>query len=91
MRRKAGGFIHTDELGDGFIRAYPMVLDTLKEYAPIESPEQTVRNVFTLRFIERFCEYFGLVEIRRKPKKPYRQDLFVKTTALFKKLFYWKH
>jgi hypothetical protein len=90
LHRRAGGFIHTDELGDFFIRAYPMVLDTLKDYRPYDSPEQTVRNAFALRFIERFCEYFGLVEIRRKPKKPYFQDRLVKTTSLFKKLFCWK-
>jgi hypothetical protein len=90
LHRKAGGFIHTDELGDFFIRSYPMVLDTLKDQGPYESPEQTVRNVFALRFIERFCEYFGLVEIRRKQKKPYFQDRLVKTTSLFKKLFCWK-
>ena len=90
LHRKAGGFIHTDELGDCIIRAYPMVLDTLKDYRPYDSPEQTVRNMFALRFIERFCEYFGLVEIRRKPKKPYFQDRLVKTTSLFKKLFCWK-
>jgi hypothetical protein len=90
LHRKAGGFIHTDELGDCFIRAYPMVLDTLKDYRPYDSPEQIVRNVFALRFIERFCEYFGLVDIRRKPKKTYFQDRLVKTTSLFKKLFCWK-
>jgi hypothetical protein len=90
LYREAGQFIHTDELGDFLIRAYPMVLNTLQDRHPIESPEQTVRNVFALRFIERFCEYFGLVKIRRKPKTPYRQDRFVKTTSLFKKLFFWK-
>jgi hypothetical protein len=90
LHNKAGTFIHTDELGVCFIRAYPMVLDELEGYPAIDSPEQTVRDVFTLRYVERFCEYFGLVEIRRKPKKRYQQDRFVKTTSLFKNLFCWR-
>lgn len=90
LHKKAGTFVHMDKLGEYFIRAYPMVLDELEEYPVIESHEQTMRDVISLRFVQRFCEYFGLVEIRRKSKKRYRPDMSVKTSSLFEMLFDWK-
>jgi hypothetical protein len=90
LHKKAGTFVHTDKLGEYFIRVYPMVPDELEGYPVIESHEQTVRDVFTLRFIQRFCEYFGLVEIRRESMKRYLPDISVKTSSLFKMLFDWK-
>jgi len=90
LNKKAGMFVHTDELGECFIRAYPMVLEELEGYPAIDSHEQTVRDVFALRFVERFCEYFGLVEIRRESQKCYPPDMHVKTSSLFEPLFSWK-
>jgi hypothetical protein len=90
LHKRAGTFVHTDKLGEYFIRAYPMVPDELEGYPVIESHEQTVRDVFTLRFIQRFCEYFGLVEIRCESMKRYLLDISVKTSSLFKMLFDWK-
>lgn len=90
LHKKAGTFIHTDELGECFNRAYPMVLDALEGYPAIDSPEQTVRDAFALRFVKHFCEYFGLVEIRRESKKRYPPNLFLKTTFSFEMLFNWK-
>lgn len=90
LHNKTGTFVHTDKLGEYFIRAYPMIPDELEGYPVIESAEQTVRDVFALRFVQRFCEYFGLIEVRRESKKRYRPDISVKTSSLFEMLFDWK-
>jgi hypothetical protein len=90
LHKKAGTFVHTDKLGDYFIRAYPMVLDELEGYPAIKSAEQTVRDVFALRFVQRFCEYVGMVEIRPESRKRYLPDISVKTSCLFETLFDWK-
>ena len=52
--------------------------------------EQLAARLFYIRFIERFCEYFGLVTIQRKERLSFSLDYSVKTTHLFEDIFQWK-
>jgi hypothetical protein len=52
--------------------------------------EELVRHGFCLRFVDRFCEYFGLVTIRREEKPSVYPDYSVQISHLFQKLFHWK-
>jgi hypothetical protein len=89
LHRKAKTYIHTDELCGYFMQAFPAVLK-LKESLPSMGPEELVRGAFSIRFIEHFCEYCGLVTIRREKKKSLKVERLVQTSPLFEKIFRWK-
>lgn len=82
LHRKARRFIEASDLGDYFIKAFPMTLSEAEGIRFLD-PSDTVRSCFSLRFLEHFCEYFGLVDIRREKKAPYGFHLFVKKSALY--------
>jgi hypothetical protein len=89
LHKKANTYIHANELSNYFIQAFPAVLSR-EEKDPAMELEQLVRKGFCLRFIERFCEYFGLVTIRREEKLSSYPDYSVQTSPLFEKMFRWK-
>jgi hypothetical protein len=89
LHKKANTYIHANELSNYFIQAFPAVLSR-EEKDPAMELEQLARKGFCLRFIERFCEYFGLVTICREERLSSYPDYSVKTSLLFKKLFRWK-
>ena len=89
LHKKANTYIHADQLSGYFIRAFPAVLDRI-ERDPYSEPEDDVHHAFCLRFLERFCEYFGLLTIQREEKMPPFPKYSVKTTPLFEKMFHWK-
>lgn len=89
LREKATDFTDGQDLADHFIEAFPIVLTQ----APGErfwGPRETVSSTFSLRFLVRFCEYFGLVEVRRERTGPLEKRLFVKTTNLYDSFLVWK-
>jgi hypothetical protein len=88
LHRKARRFIEDKDLGDFFIKAFPA---TLSEPGGIRflDPSDTVRSCFSLRFLERFCEYFGFVDTQREKKTPYGFRLFVKKSALYDHYINW--
>jgi hypothetical protein len=45
---------------------------------------------FKLRFLERFCEYFGLVTIRRKKRKIHDTKMLVKKSDFFDRFIQWR-
>jgi hypothetical protein len=49
---------------DLFLRAFPMVLDELSQSHPYWRPEEEAKRCFSLRALERFASFFGLVSIR---------------------------
>ena len=87
--KKANTYIHAKELSNYFIQAFPAVLSK-EEKDPVMELEQLARKGFCLRFIERFCEYFGLVTIRREERQPSFPDYSVQISPLFEKMFHWK-
>ncbi len=89
LHRKAKTYLHANELSNCFFQAFPTMLDRVERYPSVES-EELVRSAFCVRFIERFCEYFGLVTIRREEKLSAHLDYRVKISPLFEKIFHWK-
>jgi hypothetical protein len=89
LHLKARAYIHTDDLSQYFTHAFPAAADTVPE-SPFATPEKTVQGAFSLRFIERFGEYFRLLEVRREKKGLGQVDRFIKITPLFEKIFQWQ-
>jgi hypothetical protein len=89
LHKKANTYIHANELSSYFVQAFPTVLSREMKNPAMEL-EELVRHGFCLRFVERFCEYFGLVTIRREEKLSAYPDYSVQISPLFQKLFHWK-
>lgn len=90
LHRKARSFIADRELGDYFIKAFPMTLSEAEEIRLLD-PRDTARSCFSLRFLEHFCEYFGFVDTRREKKTPYGFHLFVKKSELYDSYIKWSN
>lgn len=88
LHQKAKTSIQVKELSHRFIEAFPAVLRKEERHPPM-GLEELVHYAFSIRFIERFCEYFGLVTIWRKEEHSIL-DYFVQITPLFEKIFHWK-
>lgn len=88
LHLKARQFVSARQLGDSFVRAFPAALGEA-ESTVFSSPAEEIRRCFSLRFLERFCEYFGLVVLRRKNKEPYEWDLSVKKSAFYDQYINW--
>lgn len=92
LHRKAGREIEDQALADHFLRAFPQVLDDARRYeAPYREPHDFISGCFSLRFLERFCEYFGFVTIRREtiPGRFIKRK-FVQTTDFFQRYLQWR-
>ena len=90
LHRKAQHSVSADELGDGFIRAFPAVLEEV-EGTPYKTPLEEIKRCFSLRFLERFCEYFGLADIHREKKGHSQFDLSVKKSSFYDRYINWSH
>ena len=90
LYRKAKTYVRADELSIYFIQAFPAVLKKEEKYLPSEDPYDFLHRSFYLRFIERFCEYFGLVTIEKKEKRSLQLDYLIRTTPFFGEMFQWK-
>ncbi len=66
---------------DAFIQAFPMALH---EIGPDHycTPEDAVRRCYTLRSLDRFAYFFGLISLRPKRNDRRRLDLQVRRTPL---------
>lgn len=89
LHRKAKNPVQANELSADFIRAFPTVLRTMEKY-PSTEIEKLIQRTFCVRFIERFCEYFGLVTIVRGEELSFSCDYLVQTTPLFEEMFHWR-
>jgi hypothetical protein len=90
LYRKAKTFIPTNELSKYFIQTFSAALNMEEKYLSSEESYRLVQDSFYIRFIERFCEYFGLVTIQRKEKRFLQQDYLIRTTPFFDEIFQWK-
>ncbi|MCJ7641335.1 MAG: DUF1841 family protein [Desulfobacterales bacterium] len=89
LHRKAKAYVQADELSRDFIRAFPTILNTVERY-PFSEPEDLVQRAYCVRFLTRFCAYFGLVTIKIEEKLPLDINDRVQTTPLFKNILRWK-
>ena len=87
LHRQAGREIEDNALADHFLRAFPQVLEDTRRYEVLyREPRDFISGCFSLRFLERFCEYFGFVTIRREviPGRFIKRK-FVRTTDFFRR------
>jgi hypothetical protein len=89
LHRKARQFIAAKDLSDAFMRAFPPVLSEAEYDLPMD-PADSVRHCFSLRFLERFCEYFGFADIRREKNETYGFHLFIKKSAFYDQYLNWE-
>jgi hypothetical protein len=89
LHRKANIYIHADELAECFIQAFPNILHTAEE-DPFSESGTILHRAYCVRFLERFCHYFGLVTIKTEQKPPFVINYEVQTTPLFKSMLLWK-
>jgi hypothetical protein len=90
LHRKANTYVHADELSKIFVQAFPAMLDAVKSHPSIEQPEELVQSAYCVRFLERFCEYFGFVTIKKERRFPGNIDYTVQTTSLFNNILQWE-
>lgn len=67
---------------DAFMRAFPMVLDEI-EPRPYQEAEHILRHCYTLRVLERFAGFLGLVDIERSGTDILNSELLIRKTPLF--------
>ena len=90
LHRKAKTSVNANELSTYFTQAFPAAINTQKGDLSSGESNELAQRCFYLRFIERFCEYFGLVTIEKKEKISFRLDYLIRTTSLFDEMFRWK-
>jgi len=88
LHEKAKKYTEDAALAKFFIKAFPeaaLEIDSL-----YTSEFEYLTHCFSIRFLERFCEYFGFVECRReKQKELFSVRLSLKTSPLFETYFIW--
>lgn len=67
---------------DNFLRAFPSLLPQVQPISSYYSPEQVVRRSYSIRSLERFARFFGLVEIERSGNDRYSEEFRVKKLPL---------
>ncbi len=90
LHRKAKTYVSANELSTHFIQAFPAVLNTEERCLSSEESYHHLQHSFYIRFIERFCEYFGLVTIQEKEKRSLQLNYLIRTTPHFDDMFQWK-
>jgi len=89
LKKKAASYTKSYSLSPYFIRAFPLVLrdaprrEWMDEFSDID-------RCWTLRFLERFCLSFGLIEIQGDSPGPLDLTITLKTTPVFDRLFGWR-
>jgi hypothetical protein len=90
LHRKAKPCANANELSAYFVQAFPAVINTEERDLSSEESLRLAKYSFYVRFIERFCEYFGLVTIEKKEKRSLQLDYLIRTTPFFGEMFQWK-
>jgi len=68
---------------NSFLSAFPMVLDELP-HDPFFTPEEEVRNCYTLRTLEHFAVLFGLAKVEPVSAKRFCREYRVKRLPLLR-------
>ena len=67
---------------DGFLRAFPRLLDQVQPFGSYYSPEKVVRLSFSSRCLEKFALFMGLVVVDRSGNDRYSEEFMVKKMPL---------
>ena len=88
LRKKARVYIGSHSLSPYFVRAFPMIL---AESNPLYgSAYSLIDRGYIVRFLERFCEYFGLIGLRVRSEDPLQRTFVFRTSPVFEKFLKWK-
>ena len=66
---------------DAFLRAFPAVLEEM-EPVSYTTPENDLRSCYSLRCLERFAGFLGLIEIERESTRPFDRSFRLRRTPL---------
>jgi len=88
LHKKAGEFLENYHLGPYFARAFPLALAESGRFQC--DPYERISRCFSLRFLERFCAYFGLIETKPRGEDPLDRRFFFKASPFLGKLLTWK-
>jgi len=89
LHKEAKTYTEDTALARYFIKAFPEI--AMEVDAFYSSEFDYIARCFSLRFFERFCEYFGFVDTRReKQEDSYSEKLFIKMSPLYKEYFIWE-
>ncbi|MCX6561804.1 MAG: SEC-C domain-containing protein [Candidatus Aminicenantes bacterium] len=87
LHKKARQSVASHSLSPYFIRAFPRIL------AEVQSPWKNIFSIiddcFALRFIERFCGYFGLIDVQER-SDPLGHIRILQVNGFFDRLMTWK-
>ena len=93
IHRKADDFITSDEVGMAMLTALPQITGSFSDHVYFgRDPETTICNICDIRFIQRFCSLFGLLDISKQPNssKVFDEETICRKSELFKNLFVWQ-
>ena len=67
---------------DCFLRAFPDLLPRVQPIGSYYSPEKVLRSSYSVRFLERFAQFFGLAETERLGNDRYSEEFKVRKLPL---------
>lgn len=73
---------------ENFLRAFPMVLQEI-DPKPYQTKEVTLTNVYFLRVLKRFADFFGLADVEEVSKDPLNRDSRIRSTDLLGEMVEW--
>ena len=73
---------------DNFLEAFPMLINEV-EPKLYESPEDTIKQCYTLRTLQRFADFFGLADVEQISNEPLNHKYRVRALELLDKIVKW--
>lgn len=67
---------------EAFLRAFPTLVQEVPSLLVYFTPEELVRDSYSLRALERFAEFLGLAEIERDPADRYSREFQIRKLPL---------
>lgn len=70
---------------DAFVRAFPTLMEEVTP-RPWRKPEESLRSCYTLRMLERFANFFGLIDFEETNPDPLHPEWRLRVTPLLSEL-----
>jgi hypothetical protein len=88
LHKHARAFVADYQMAPHFVRAFPAVL---AETATIEKEAYAAfSHCYRVRFLDRFCAYFGLIEMKPRGPDPFDSRFDLRISRFYDKLLTWK-
>ena len=91
LHKYGSEYKHNSFYADSFKNAYPMAIHEI-EQTPYSEPEEDLRRGYTVRCIDRFAHFAGLIEVKATENRKQRvfEGFELKTTTLFDNIINFK-